>query len=54
MKPSKKETDEILENQDEEQIIDIDEDGNIYDHGDAPKKYGNQKNTAIGDEVGEY
>lgn len=52
-KPSKKETDEILENQDEEQIIEIDENGQIYEQGDAPKKSG-VKNTAIADPLGEY
>ena len=51
--PNTHETDEALENQDEEEIVEIDELGRIYKPNEAPRNT-EKKPTILRDPKGEY
>ncbi len=49
------ETDEAFDDQEDyEEIVEIDEDGNVYKPGSAPRSFGSRKPTILRDPKGEY
>ena len=54
MAPNERRTDDAFDDQEDyDEIVEIDEDGNVYKPGDAPRSFG-KKPTILRDPEGEY